>query len=119
VRVGDDSRTDPSADGEVVDLQTGALATSSTTVRRWTAGGVVRHHIVDPWTAGPADGPWRSVTVAARTCVAANAAATAAIVMGDRAVRWLEEQALPARLVGRDGTVVRVAGWPEPLAEVA
>ncbi len=119
IRVGDDSRADPESDGEVVDLRGDALATSSTTVRRWTAGGIVRHHIIDPRTGRPAEGPWRTATVAAATCVDANAASTAAIVLGDAAPGWLEERRLPARLVGLDGTVTRVAGWPQPLAEVA
>ena len=33
----------------------GGIATSSTTVRRWTRGGVVLHHIIDPATGLPAD----------------------------------------------------------------
>jgi thiamine biosynthesis lipoprotein len=121
VHIGDDARDDPTSDGEVIDLHADALATSSTTVRRWTSCGVVRHHILDPWTGRPADGPWRTVTVAARTCVHANAAATAAIVLGERASAWLAGQGLPARLVGHDGAITRVGGWPMPLpaAEVA
>jgi FAD:protein FMN transferase len=71
------------------------------------------HHIVDPRTGLPAAGPWRTVSVAAATCAEANAASTAAIVAGDRAVAWLSGQGLPARLVARDGSVRFVAGWPE------
>jgi thiamine biosynthesis lipoprotein len=52
------------------------------------------------------------VTVAATSCVDANAASTAAIVRGERALRWLESAGLPARLVAHDGSVVTVAGWP-------
>ncbi len=115
----DDSRTDPGSDGEVVAIAAGAIATSSTTVRRWTRGGVVRHHIVDPATGLPAAGPWRTATVVAGTCVDANAGATAAIVLGDRAVEWLERMGLSARLVGRDGDVTRVGKWPQPRAEAA
>ena len=50
--------------------------------------------------------------MAAATCVDANTAATAAIVLGDAAIDWLTAQALPARLVGADGSIVRVGGWP-------
>jgi thiamine biosynthesis lipoprotein len=50
--------------------------------------------------------------VAAASCVDANSASTAAIVRGERAVGWLTELALPARLVRHDGRVVTVAGWP-------
>src|SRR5207302_1654027 len=63
-------------------LRAGAVATSSVTVRRWRRGGAALHHIVDPRTGRPADGPWRTATVVAATCADANAASTAAIVAG-------------------------------------
>jgi thiamine biosynthesis lipoprotein len=44
--------------------------------------------------------------------VDANTASTAAIVRGERAADWLARLGLPARLVGPDGAVVTVAGWP-------
>ncbi len=91
----------------------GGLATSSTTVRRWVAGHAERHHIVDPRRGGSASEVWRTVTVAARTCVEANIASTAAIVRGRDAPRQLERTRLPARLVGADGDVIRVSEWPE------
>jgi thiamine biosynthesis lipoprotein len=50
--------------------------------------------------------------VAARSCLGANTASTAAIVMGERAPAWLAEQGLAARLVADDGRVVGVGGWP-------
>jgi thiamine biosynthesis lipoprotein len=119
VQVGEDSGA-PIADGEeVVAIQAGGLATSSTTVRRWRRGGVELHHIVDPWTGLPAAAPWRTVSVAARTCVDANTATTAAVVLGEGAIAWLEAARLPARLVDRTGAVRRVAGWPEPAVGVA
>ncbi|KAB1990287.1 FAD:protein FMN transferase [Streptomyces triticiradicis] len=90
----------------------GALATSGVRVRTWRRGGRVLHHIVDPATGEPAAVVWRTVTVAAATCVDANTASTAAVVLGERAVSWLRSTGLPARLVGHDGTVVRLGGWP-------
>ena len=111
----EDSATPGDADGEVVAIERGAIATSTTTLRRWrVAGGTAAHHIVDPRTGLPAETPWRTATVVAATCEAANAASTAAIVMGDAAPAWLEAERLPARLVGHDGRVTRLAGWPEP-----
>jgi thiamine biosynthesis lipoprotein len=108
-----DSHETPVADADqVVRLPGGALATSSTSVRRWRRGERTMHHIIDPATGAPAQSPWRTVTVAAATCLAANAASTAAIVLGARAPVWLARRRLPARLVAHDGTVVRVAGWP-------
>ena len=89
-------------------------ATSSTTVRRWRTGsGQWRHHIVDPRTGRNPMPVWRTVAVAAGSSVDANAAATAAIVLGWQAPAWLAGSGLPALLVGEDGRRVRVAGWPD------
>jgi thiamine biosynthesis lipoprotein len=99
-----------------VALHDGALATSSTSVRRWRFAGRNCHHIVDPGTGLPAGGRWCTVSVAGATCVDANTASTAAIVMGDGARSWLAARRLPSRLVATDGTVTHVAGWP-PEAE--
>jgi thiamine biosynthesis lipoprotein len=99
---------------ETIAIRAGGVATSSTTVRCWWRGGVALHHIVDPATGLPADGPWRTVSVVAADCLDANIAATAAIVQGEAALGWLEQLCLPARLVTHEGDVVRVAGWPAP-----
>ncbi len=111
----EDSRAPIDGSEETVSIVSGGLATSSTTVRRWTRGGVTLHHIIDPATGLPASGPWRTATVVAATCVDANIASTAAIVLGDRAASWLEGRRLAARLVDRQGAVHRLAGWPAPL----
>jgi thiamine biosynthesis lipoprotein len=64
--------------------------------------------------------PWRTVSVAAVACLDANVASTAAVVLGSGAAAWLRARLLPARLVDRDGGVVRVGGWPaEPEAAAA
>ncbi len=114
VRVADWHAAGPGAEGETVRIHGGALATSSTTVRRWTRGDERLHHVVDPTTGRPAAVVWRTVTVAAATCVDANTAATAAIIRGERGLAWLRSLDLPARLVRPDGSVTRVGGWPAP-----
>jgi thiamine biosynthesis lipoprotein len=114
VAVGEDSSADPLDLDEVVSLASGGMATSSTTIRRWRHDGVDVNHIVDPRTGAPAAGPWRTATVVALTCTEANAAATAAIIRGADAPAWLASLGLPSRLVGVDGSVVRLGGWPGP-----
>ena len=59
------------------------------------------------------------MTVAAASCVDANTASTAAVVLGAEAIGWLAERDLPARLVAVDGSVVTVCGWPEHVLEEA
>jgi thiamine biosynthesis lipoprotein len=99
--------------GQDITVYDGGLATSGTTVRRWRRGGVELHHIIDPFTGLPARTPWVMVSVAAATCVEANAAATAALIIGEGAQAWLDDLALPARLVDVDGAVYYAGGWTE------
>ncbi len=114
VHVTDDHRDGPHAPGQTVAILEGGLASSSTTVRRWRHEGQAMHHIIDPASGRPAAGSWRTASVAAADCADANIAATAALVLGERAPGWLAELELPARLVAHDGSVVRVGAWPEP-----
>jgi len=100
------------SDGPVVSISTGGLATSSTRVRRWNTTDGERHHIIDPRTGRAASGSWRTVSVTGASCVDANTASTAAIILGAAAPRWLEQRGHPARLVAEDGSVVCVGGWP-------
>ncbi len=110
-----DTCTAPQAT-EAVSISTGGLATSGIGVRQWRLGAHQVHHILDPATGLPAGPCWRTVSVTAANCVQANAASTAAIILGARAVEWLEGLGLPARLVRLDGTVSCTSGWPLPLA---
>lgn len=103
----------------LVGLVSGGLATSSTTARRWRHAGSVAHHILDPRTGGPAADVWRSVSVAAPTCLEANVASTTAVVRGRAAVGWLTGLGLPARLVPTATRAipaptqpVLLGGWP-------
>jgi thiamine biosynthesis lipoprotein len=96
----------------LVDLTEGGLATSSTQVRRWTRRGVVRHHLLDPRTGLPAAEVWRTVTATGPSCVAANTASAAAVVLGEAAVPWLDRHDVTARLVAGDGQVRAVGRWP-------
>ena len=100
------------AEGEVVALAGGGVATSSTRARRWRTRHGVAHHVLDPRTRRPTDEHWRTVTATGPTCVAANVASTAALVLGRAAVPWLERHAVSARLVHRDGDLTRTGGWP-------
>jgi thiamine biosynthesis lipoprotein len=110
----------PGADGQrVIAIQSGGLATSAQDVRRWATTDGPAHHVVDPRTGRPAVSPWRAVSVHAATATEANAASTAALILGEAAPAWLGRQGLSARLVPCDGSPATVVGaWPRPaLAE--
>ena len=101
---------------ELVGLSSGqAVATSSTRLRTWRGpGGERRHHIVDPRTGRTAPARWAEVTCVGATALEANAASTAAVVLGADAPDWLTAHGIPARLERLDGSVVHTPGWPIP-----
>lgn len=103
----------PGAEGvTTVLLDSGGLATSSTTARTWDRGGSRLHHVLDPATGRPAPTVWASVSVVAGSCLEANACSTAAIVLGEQAPDWLAARGVPALLLSSAGEQVRVGGWP-------
>lgn len=112
IAVGDDHRTALAQPSTGITVHGGGLATSGTTRRRWLRAGQPVHHIVDPRTGHNPVPYWRTVSVAALSCVDANTAATASIVLGEHAPAWLAARRLPARLVSLGGSVTVVEGWP-------
>ncbi|HEU5357650.1 MAG TPA: FAD:protein FMN transferase, partial [Gemmatimonadales bacterium] len=113
VRVTDNHAHPLDGPGPVIALASGGLATSTTTVRRWTRGGDTVHHLLDPATGLPPPEHWRTASVAAGSCVDANIASCASILLGAGAPSWLNDLGLPARLVNSSGGVTLVGGWPE------
>lgn len=112
IRVTDRVEAPPDAASVTIRIVDGGLATSGTAARRWARGGEVLHHVIDPATGRPARSCWRTVTVAAASCLTANVASTAAIVLGSGAPEWLAARGHHARLVAEDGRVVGTGGWP-------
>ncbi|GAA2498266.1 FAD:protein FMN transferase [Terrabacter carboxydivorans] len=111
-----------SASGSVRQVVTStgqAIATSSTQLRVWDTDDGPRHHIVDPRTGHTALAVWAQVSCAAASCLKANAASTAAVVLGADAPEWLTDHGIPARLEHRDGRVLTTPGWPDGAGRAA
>jgi len=106
--------------GGTIALHDGGLATSSVAKRRWLAAGVPQNHLIDPRTGRPTTSPWRDVTVAASTCLIADVAAKAALLVGRGGPAWLDERNLAGRFVAHSGAVTLNESWsaraPETLA---
>jgi thiamine biosynthesis lipoprotein len=119
IRLADTHDAPLASAGPVVAVHDGGLATSGVSARRWHVRGGERHHIIDPRTGSSAITPWRTVTVTGATCVDANAASTAAIVLGADAPAWLGLRGFSARLVRHDGSVAFVGEWPRIEAQAA
>jgi thiamine biosynthesis lipoprotein len=102
--------------GGALTLDRGGLATSSVATRTWNGG----HHLIDPMTGAPSTTPWRDVTVSASSCLRADVAAKAALLLGPAGPSWLDRRGLPGRFVSREGEVSVNQTWqqlaPEPAA---
>lgn len=101
-------------DDQVITIRDQAVATSSTRDRAWASGSGTAHHIIDPRTGAPAERVWAEVTCLGATALEANAASTAAIVLGADAPSWLRAHGIDASLHGMDGSTVRTGNWPAP-----
>ena len=69
----------------VLSLTDHGIATSSRMMRRWTAGGAVRHHLLDPRTGEPVDNGVDTVTVVEREAWFAEVLSKAVFVAGPAA----------------------------------
>jgi thiamine biosynthesis lipoprotein len=97
--------------GGSIALHGGGLATSSVARRRWLADGVPQNHLIDPRTGSGTTSPGRDVTVAARSCLVADVAAKAALLLGDAGPDWLDGRRLAGRFVSHDGAVTLNETW--------
>lgn len=94
--------------GGAIALREGGLATSGSTGRNWRRAGQVQHHLLDPRSGRPSASRWRTVTVAAPTCLRADVAAKAAFLLSDDGPGWLDDRGLPGRFAtGAEAVVNR------------
>ena len=95
----------------VLQLGSGALATSGTDRRRWRRAGRTLHHAVEPRLGRTATTDLVRATAVAPTGAEADAIATALLVAGARRARQLADAwSVPAALVGEDGAVTLAGG---------
>jgi thiamine biosynthesis lipoprotein len=102
-----------------VALREGALATSGSTKRWWLRGGRVQHHLIDPRTSRPAETPWSQVTACGASCLAADVAAKAGFLLGERGPAWLDRKGIPARFLTADDEITVNAAWRSSVGEAA
>jgi thiamine biosynthesis lipoprotein len=88
----------------------GGIATSGTTIRRWSTDGEARHHLIDPTTSRPAATGVMTATVLAADAATAEVFATAAMLLSPPdAATMLDGADLAGLVVGDDGSVHRSA----------
>ncbi len=88
----------------ILELQEGALASSGDYRNFFMRDGIRYSHTLDPKTGRPVLHQLATVSVRARTCLEADALATALLVMGeDRGYDWCVEHTVAALFLIRDG----------------
>jgi len=93
--------------GGAVRVVAGGLATSGIASRG--------RHLIDPRTGRPSESPWQQVTASGATCLAADVAAKAAFLLGERGPGWLDERGIGGRFVSLDGEIVENGCWSAAL----
>ena len=111
--IGVSDATTIAGDEPRIALTGGGVATSSSAVRTWETTTTTRHHIIDPRTGQSATSDIICASVAADSCVTANAFATACVAWGSDVLYDLTQAGWSARLVTRNGDVLYAGGWPE------
>ncbi|GAA6134241.1 FAD:protein FMN transferase [Oceaniserpentilla sp. 4NH20-0058] len=81
--------TNPTA---YIDIRSGAITTSGTTIQYFEFQGKRYGHILNPKTGWPVENPPRSISIAAGTCIEAGILSTLAMLQGDQAKSFLETQ---------------------------
>ena len=89
--------------GGAIRVVSGGLATSGTASRGL--------HLVDTLTGRPSESCWEQVTASGATCLAADVAAKAGFLLGERGPEWLDARGIPGRFVGVDGEIVENDRW--------
>ncbi len=94
-----------------VGLHDGAVATSTSLLRRWLVDGSMRHHLIDPTTGLPTDSDLAHVTVLAHDAWAAESLAKAILIRGSlHPFDLLGGTGAEAIVVGTDGWVTSTPG---------
>jgi thiamine biosynthesis lipoprotein len=103
---------EPARDITSLQVRQRAVATSTTSRRRWRRGGRLMHHLIDPRTGQPAETDAVSVTVIAPRVALAEVYAKAALILGAEAGRdWLNRTPeVEGLLVRNDGQLITTDG---------
>lgn len=90
----------------------GAIATSTTSKRRWmTADGALAHHLIDPRSGLPAEGPFVQVTVRAAECWRAEVWAKAVLVGGMEGFERAKAAGMAVLATADDAVVASAGDW--------
>ncbi len=112
--IGVEHPDDPSTHVDIVRIGEGAVATSGTRRRRWTADGEERHHLLDPRTLLPARTGLHSATVIAGSGARAEVLTKAAFVPPPEGfLDWLPTRNAAGLVVATDDSIRTSSNWED------
>lgn len=112
--VGVEHPDDPERHLEVIRISSGAVATSGTRRRSWTADGETRHHLLDPRTLLPARTGLATATVIAGTGARAEILTKAAFMPPEEGfLAWLPTRNAAGLVVTTEGEIRTSTNWEE------
>ena len=115
-RIGVEDPFDPAAEVASFTPTEGAVTTSTTRKRRWSAGDRTYHHLLDPLTGWPGRTDLVSVTTCSGEAWWAEVLSKTALLVGSgRVVRYLEDLETPGVAVTAEGRVLTTVDAPMAL----
>jgi FAD:protein FMN transferase len=99
----------------MLEIDDGAVVTSTRLRRRWLVDGVEHHHLIDPRTQRPAFNGWAQVSVVAGTATEAEVLAKALFLAGPQP-KLLDEYDARAVLIADDGRVETIGFDAQPFS---
>ncbi|MFD0827225.1 FAD:protein FMN transferase [Neobacillus sp. M.A.Huq-85] len=91
-----------------IQIESGAVATSTTMKRRWKLNEEWQHHLIDPRTGQPSESKIVSATVTAPTAVEADVWAKTVLLLGDKDGKsFIREKRTQAVLIDQEGKIWR------------
>lgn len=91
-----------------IEVQSGALATSTSMKRSWKVNGRHKHHLIDPMTGEPSNSKIVSSTVTAPTALEADVRAKVTLLLGEeRGKTWITGKGSKAVLINQSKEIWR------------
>ncbi|EKN65998.1 ApbE family lipoprotein [Neobacillus bataviensis LMG 21833] len=91
-----------------IQIENGAVATSTSMKRKWLVNGEWRHHLINTRTGRPSESGIVSATVTAPTALEADVWAKTVLLLGEKAGReWCAKKCIRAVLINKDGEIWR------------
>jgi FAD:protein FMN transferase len=91
-----------------IQVEKGALATSTTMKRKWLMNGEWTHHLIDTQTGKPSESKIVSATVTAPTALEADVWAKTVLLLGEqKGQEWISRKGVTSVLIAKDGAIWR------------